>query len=399
MITDLARNDLGRVARFGSVRVRRLCALERHPGVHHLVSVVEAQLEAGLGPEEIVRATFPPGSVTGAPKIRAMEIIEELEPVRRGVYCGGLGWIDPSGDLELSVAIRTFVATAGRLTLHVGGAVVADSDPSAEWQETMHKGARLLEAAGGELREPVFGRSASRAAERDTEPGDSGRSLKVWLNGELVDEADASISPRDRGFLLGDGVFETLRTYGGRLVTLTEHLERLEAGARVLGISVGDRDAIAAGAQRARLGRGTQGPPRADHLTSGPGPRSRTGDASPTLLITAVPLAPWPETATAVIAPWPHDEHSPLAGVKTTSRADTVLAMVHARAARRGRGAVLQPGRQPLRGDDRQRLRRPRRRGRDAAAVGGMPRRDHPRTRASPLPRAGHRGRASGPAS
>jgi para-aminobenzoate synthetase component 1 len=155
MITDLARNDLGRVARYGSVNVRRLCALERHPGVHHLVSVVEARLPAGTGPAEIVRATFPPGSITGAPKIRAMEIIEELEPVRRGVYCGSLGWIDPSGDLELSVTIRTFVAAAGRLTLHVGGAVVADSDPSAEWQETMHKAARLLEAAGGELREPL----------------------------------------------------------------------------------------------------------------------------------------------------------------------------------------------------------------------------------------------------
>jgi para-aminobenzoate synthetase component 1 len=156
MITDLARNDLGRVARYGSVNVRRLCALERHPGVHHLVSVVEAKLPAGTGPAEIIRATFPPGSITGAPKIRAMEIIEELEPVRRGVYCGSVGWIDPSGDLELSVAIRTFVAAAGRLTLQVGGAVVADSDPSAEWQETMHKAARLLEAAGGELREPLL---------------------------------------------------------------------------------------------------------------------------------------------------------------------------------------------------------------------------------------------------
>jgi para-aminobenzoate synthetase component 1 len=155
MITDLARNDLGRVARYGSVRVRRLCALERHPGVHHLVSVVEAHLAEGVQPADIVRATFPPGSVTGAPKMRAMEIIEELEPVRRGVYCGSLGWIDPSGDLELSVAIRTFVASAGLLTLHVGGAVVADSDPAGEWHETMHKGARLLAAAGGELREPL----------------------------------------------------------------------------------------------------------------------------------------------------------------------------------------------------------------------------------------------------
>jgi para-aminobenzoate synthetase component 1 len=160
MITDLARNDLGRVARYGSVSVRRLCSLERHPGVHHLVSVVEAKLADGTGPAEIIRATFPPGSVTGAPKIRAMEIIEELEPVRRGAYCGSIGWIGPDGDLELSVAIRTFVAGRDRLNLHVGGAVVADSEPTLEWQETMHKAARLLAAAGGELSPPGRGKPA-----------------------------------------------------------------------------------------------------------------------------------------------------------------------------------------------------------------------------------------------
>jgi para-aminobenzoate synthetase component I len=165
MIVDLARNDLGRVCRYGSVRARRLCALERHPGVHHLVSVVEGGLERGVGLAEIVRATFPPGSVTGAPKIRAMEIIEELEPVRRGVYCGSMGWIGPGDDLELSVSIRTFIAAAGRLDLHVGGAVVADSEPAAEWRETMHKAARLLEAAGGELRE-AGGRGAERRRPR-----------------------------------------------------------------------------------------------------------------------------------------------------------------------------------------------------------------------------------------
>jgi para-aminobenzoate synthetase component 1 len=165
MIADLARNDVGRVARYGSVRVRRLCALERHPGIHHLVSVVEGRLADDTGPAEIVSATFPPGSVTGAPKIRAMEIIEELEPVRRGVYCGGLGWLDESGDLELSVSIRTLVATGGRLTLHVGGAVVADSDPALEWQETMHKASRLLAAAGGELRDLERGGRRSRARE------------------------------------------------------------------------------------------------------------------------------------------------------------------------------------------------------------------------------------------
>jgi para-aminobenzoate synthetase component 1 len=151
MIVDLARNDLGRVARYGSVTVPRLCGLERHAGVHHLVSTVEAELVPGVGPAEIVRATFPPGSVTGAPKVRALEIIEELEPVRRGPYCGAIGWIDSAGDLELSVAIRTFVAAPERLSLHVGGAVVASSDPADEWRETMHKASRLLEAAGGRV--------------------------------------------------------------------------------------------------------------------------------------------------------------------------------------------------------------------------------------------------------
>jgi para-aminobenzoate synthetase component 1 len=151
MIVDLARNDLGRVARFGSVAVDELWALERHPGVHHLVSTVSARLRPGTGPAEIIRATFPPGSVTGAPKVRALEIIDELEPVRRGPYCGAIGWFDPAGDLELSVAIRTFVAAEDRLHLHVGGAVTADSDPAEEWRETMHKASRLLAAAGGRL--------------------------------------------------------------------------------------------------------------------------------------------------------------------------------------------------------------------------------------------------------
>jgi para-aminobenzoate synthetase component I len=149
MIVDLARNDLGRIARFGSVSVDELCALESHPGVHHLVSTVTAQTRAGVSAADVVRATFPPGSVTGAPKIRALGIIEELEPVRRGPYCGAVGWFGPGDELELSVAIRTLVAARDALHLHVGGAVTADSDPAAEWQETMHKAARLLLAAGG----------------------------------------------------------------------------------------------------------------------------------------------------------------------------------------------------------------------------------------------------------
>jgi para-aminobenzoate synthetase component I len=149
MIVDLARNDLGRVAAFGTVAVEELFALESHPGVHHLVSTVAARLREGVSVADVIRATFPPGSVTGAPKIRALEIIEELEPVRRGPYCGAIGCFAPGGDIDLSVAIRTFVAARDRLHLHVGGAVVADSDPALEWRETMHKAARLLDAAGG----------------------------------------------------------------------------------------------------------------------------------------------------------------------------------------------------------------------------------------------------------
>jgi anthranilate/para-aminobenzoate synthase component I len=152
MIVDLARNDLGRVAAYGSVEVTQLCGLESHPGVHHLVSSVAARLRPDVSVADIVRATFPPGSVTGAPKIRALEIIEELEPVRRGPYCGAIGCFGPGGDIDLSVAIRTFVAAHGRLHLQVGGAVVADSDPALEWTETMHKAARLLEASGGSAR-------------------------------------------------------------------------------------------------------------------------------------------------------------------------------------------------------------------------------------------------------
>jgi len=163
MIVDLARNDLGRVARYGSVAVERLCALEPHAAVHHLVSTVSAELRPHVDAAAVLRATFPPGSVTGAPKVRALEIVEELEPVRRGPYCGAIGWLGPGEDLELSVAIRTMVAAEGRLHLHAGGAVTASSDPVAEWQESLHKAARLLEAAGGTLASARRPRAAALA--------------------------------------------------------------------------------------------------------------------------------------------------------------------------------------------------------------------------------------------
>ncbi len=158
MIVDLARNDLGRVSRPGTVHVPWLCEVELHPGLAHLVSTVRAELLPGVGAGRLVRATFPPASVTGAPKPRVLQMIEDLEPVRRGVYCGAVGWIDTStasqrGDL--AVAIRTFTVAHGRTTLGVGAGIVADSSPEREWEETALKAQRLLAVAGATDARPV----------------------------------------------------------------------------------------------------------------------------------------------------------------------------------------------------------------------------------------------------
>ena len=152
MIVDLARNDFGRVCEPGSVVVPALCDLEAHPGLHHLVSTVRGRRRAGTGTGALVRAMFPPASVTGAPKPRVMQIIEDLEPVPRGVYCGAVGWIDTERDAgDLNVAIRTFTVADGRTHLGVGAGIVADSEPAAEWAETELKAARLLAAAGSDV--------------------------------------------------------------------------------------------------------------------------------------------------------------------------------------------------------------------------------------------------------
>ncbi len=149
MIVDVLRNDLGRVCRPGSVRVTRLCRLERTAAVQHLVSTVTGRLAPGRDPFHLLAAAFPGGSITGAPKIRAMELLETLEPVRRGPYTGALGWIGPDGAMGTSILIRTFVADGRRLSLHVGGGITWRSDPAAEWDETVAKAAGPLGAIGG----------------------------------------------------------------------------------------------------------------------------------------------------------------------------------------------------------------------------------------------------------
>ena len=149
MIVDLARNDLGRVCEYGTIRVPELFGLERHPGLVHLVSTVQGRCRPEVGTGALVRATFPPASVTGAPKPRVLQAIEDLEVVRRGVYCGAVGWFDTiAHEGDLAVGIRTFTVAGGRTSLGVGGGIVADSDPAAEWAETELKAARLLAAAG-----------------------------------------------------------------------------------------------------------------------------------------------------------------------------------------------------------------------------------------------------------
>ena len=146
MLVDLGRNDLGRVCRFGTVRVPELMGLERYSHVTHIVSSVVGELAEGRDALDALVATFPAGTLSGAPKIRAMEIIDELEPARRGLYGGALGYIDLRGNLDFCIAIRTVVLRDGRATLQAGAGIVADSDPHAEQRETEAKAGAMLEA-------------------------------------------------------------------------------------------------------------------------------------------------------------------------------------------------------------------------------------------------------------
>jgi para-aminobenzoate synthetase component 1 len=150
MIVDLMRNDLSRVCALGSVRVPDLCKLESFASVHHLVSTVTGQLRPGVGPVDLLRASFPGGSITGAPKIRAMEIIHELEPAPRGVYCGCLGWIGFDQTMDMSMVIRTLTVMEDTILAQAGGGIVADSDPTDEYEESMLKIKPLLRAVTGE---------------------------------------------------------------------------------------------------------------------------------------------------------------------------------------------------------------------------------------------------------
>jgi len=201
MIVDLMRNDLSRVCVPGSVRVPRLVVAEPHPGVWHLVSDVRGDMCAGAGDGDLIRATFPPGSVTGAPKVRAIEIVHELEATPREVYTGAMGYRSPVAGLELNVAIRTFEFHSGQVWLGAGGGIVAASRPDDEYRECLVKAEPLVAALGG---------SIARQARRATGPG-------------------PALRPRPAA-----GVFTSLLVRDGVAAGLEEHLSRLAASAREL---------------------------------------------------------------------------------------------------------------------------------------------------------------------
>ena len=149
MLIDLARNDLGRVCDFGTVSVDDLMVVERYSHVMHLVSGVSGRLRPGLGPVDVIRAVFPHGTVSGAPKVRAMEIIDEIEPVARGPYAGAAGYVDFSGNVDTAICLRTVVVADGTAWVQAGAGLVADSDPATEFQETEDKAAAALAAVVG----------------------------------------------------------------------------------------------------------------------------------------------------------------------------------------------------------------------------------------------------------
>ncbi|MCL6469359.1 MAG: chorismate-binding protein, partial [Ralstonia sp.] len=147
MLIDLARNDIGRIAEIGSVKVTDQMVIEKYSHVQHIVSSVEGRLKPGMTNMDVLRATFPAGTLSGAPKVRAMEIIDELEPVKRGIYGGAVGYLSFSGEMDLAIAIRTGIVKDGNLYVQAAAGVVADSDPDAEWRETEHKARAVLRAA------------------------------------------------------------------------------------------------------------------------------------------------------------------------------------------------------------------------------------------------------------
>ncbi len=207
MIVDLLRNDLGKVCRGGSVRVARHKRLEAYQNVYHLVSVVEGELDEKFDSVDFIRATFPGGSITGCPKIRSMEIIDEIEPHRRHIYTGSIGYISFHDTMDLSIAIRTATVVNNRILFSAGGGIVFDSDPEDEYDETLHKGRTLMEVFQGTATQPL-------------------PELHAWVNGRIRPQSRVTIPVTDPGLQYGYGFFETIRVDRGKPKFLKAHIDR-----------------------------------------------------------------------------------------------------------------------------------------------------------------------------
>ncbi len=215
MIVDLLRNDLGKICAGGTVRVTEHKRLEGYKNVYHLVSIVEGALAKDYDSVDLISATFPGGSITGCPKIRSMEIIDELEPNRRHIYTGSIGYISFHNTMDLSIAIRTATILNNKIFFSAGGGIIFDSVPEDEYNETLHKGQTLMEA---------FQKNKNKIDKKTF----------AWLNGKIKPLDQVTIPVTDYGFQYGYGFFETIRIDKGVPNYLDEHIKRFNKAARLL---------------------------------------------------------------------------------------------------------------------------------------------------------------------
>ena len=300
MIVDLLRNDFGRVCRAESVLVAEHKRVEAYVNVFHLISIVTGELRDDMKTVDLIKAVFPGGSITGCPRIRAMEIIDELEPCQRHIYTGAIGYISFHQTMDLSIAIRTATITGEKLIFSVGGGIVHDSDAEDEYQETLHKGGSLITAL---------------AAENQKQPAKT----HVWRNGRLEPLDAAAVPISDLGLQYGFGFFETIRVADGRPEFLTEHVRRFNhAWKQLFQTPVPDvtwADIISRVIRKNRLSettaavklmatRGTRSHPPYDHQ----------------LVVTARPYVRRPsiaENGGLSLAAYPYPRQTPLADFKT----------------------------------------------------------------------------------
>jgi para-aminobenzoate synthetase component 1 len=300
MIVDLLRNDIGKVCRPGTVRVSEHKRLETYQNVHHLVSTVTGELSPGMNAVDLLRATFPGGSITGCPKIRAMEVIDELEPVRRHIYTGSIGYLGFDGAMDLSIAIRTATFTGGTAVFSVGGGIVFDSDAASEYEETLHKGRTLMNVL-----------HAATGADRNA--------ATVWQDGIFKPGTAATVPLDSEGLSYGFGFFETMRVHAGRPILLDAHVRRFELAWREFFRSappdVTWADVIARLVERNGLS-------RADAVVKLVATAGNPSGAplSPVLFASAKPYTPRPvltRRAGLRLMTYPHRRETHLAGHKT----------------------------------------------------------------------------------